>query len=370
MNYWQVYTFETFFVAVIIVACMVFSALFNTYIFIKVRKSRLLWRYLLVQAAFVVWLACKILELVSPAIDMMIFYLNLQHTASLILVPACFLFLLEIAVYDVERRLTLNVALVFFLSLLCAGYAFFFPSRYIAHFAPSLSFLLCTGCIFFNRHRIFAELSEVSLDAFMEGHEDAVVIFDRSGILMDHNQSAVNLTGWLNKQTNLNDFLENLCLSSVSENMSEANAAEQEPIEIRLEGPLGLRYYLYNRTIARNKKNKMVATVLSFHDVTEKTVLLQELELKNTELDRMNRELQNYLAVAARLEEEKEKNRVFQEIQETIGGRLTELIEEMEWIRSTEKSGEKPVVKKLDRVILRCRELMADIRLVVNQLLP
>ncbi len=370
MNYWEVYTFDTFFAALMIVICIVFSALFNTYIFIKVRKSMLLWKYLLVQGLLFIWLAGKIMELVAPTVAVMSFYLTLEHIAAILLVPAILLFIRGIARYNLGRRISLSFGLIFIIDIICITYVFLFPYSYAVHFAPSGCFLFFNGYALFNRQRIFAELSEVSLDVYMEEHEDAVVIFDRSGNLMDFNQSAGILFGWMEPTVALDYFLAKISESIVSGKIPEAYEVGQEPAEIGLEGPLGLRYYLFSRTIARNRKNMPVATVLSWHDVSRRTVLLQELEQKNTELDRLNSQLKNYLAVAARLEEEKEKNRVFLEIQETIGARLAGLIGELERMRETGKINEKPADEKLAAVTLRCRELMFEIRLSVNQLMP
>jgi len=99
-----------------------------------------------------------------------------------------------------------------------------------------------------------------------------------------------------------------------------------DSVEIGIEEAGMVRYYKCTGTMSKNKKNIPVAIILTFHDITKRTELLNELENKNKELDRLNEHLKDYIKAANQLEEEEEKNRASQEIQKTIGACIEKLL--------------------------------------------
>lgn len=371
MNYMDAYTTYTMSFAVMITACIIFSSLFNAHIMIKVRKTVLFWGHTLVQAVFLIWLSGKLLELVSPTLGIMNLYRTIQQIDRLFLVPALLLFLSGMYKYGVERKLIVYFYSVLFVVFACIVYAFFILSGFLTDFVPLLGFFAFNAYVFYNSKRIFVELSDVSIDVFMERLEDAVVIFDRSGKLLDYNQNAKVIIQSIEHIGTIDDFIEMVNERIISGNkLSAASDTSQKPEEICMEGSSGIRHYMYGITISKNKKNVPIATVLTFHDVTEKTILLHELENKNAELDSLNIQLKNYIAVANQLEEESEKNRAVLEIQETIGHSITELLIGLEALRTAGPRHERTVKEKLSEIIDKCREIMSEIRISVEKLLP
>jgi len=369
MDYMDVYTPYTLFFASIITICVMISALLNAYIAIKVRKDLLFWKHFLVQTVFLIWLCGKLLELVSPTQAFINMNLTVQKIGVSLLFPALLLFLFVPAKYKMDRKLIFRLCAVSVAVLVCAAAIFFSVPEWVLDFSPVCTFLLWNVVTFFQRRNIFAELSNMSIDAFMDKIEDAVLIFDRSQKLMDSNQNAKILFSFIDTTLTIEDFYCRINERIVSGNMLSAiDAACFEPTEIGLEVSGKTRYFQYCATTVKNKKNISSATILTFHDVTEKALLLRELEHKNARLDELNDALKNYIRVAHRLEDEQEKNRAVMEIQQTIGQSVAELLIGLEALKTVGSTQEETIKNKLSQMIENCRTVMSDIRQSVERL--
>ena len=331
----------------------------------------LYWAFVLVQLLLLIWLSGKLLALVSPTLEIRDVYLSLQQVGSLLLVPALLLFLYSLWKYGIDRTMIFSFCLISLTVFVCIAGTFFMSSGLIRDLLPLCTFLAVNIHALIVRSSLFAELSELSMDTFMEDLEDAVIIFDSCGNLLDFNKNAKTILQSINEMETLNNFVQRINEKIVSGKKLSASAdVRQEPAEADIMGPSGIKYYICGRTISRNKKNLPVATVFTFHDVTEKTILLHDLEGKNDELDRLNAQLKNHIAVANRLEEEKEKNRIIMEIQETIGHSITELLFALQVFKTAGTGHETAVKEKLSEIIDKCREIMSEIRISVEKLMP
>jgi len=330
----------------------------------------LYWAFALVQLLLLIWLSGKLLALVSPTLQIRDMYLYLQQIGSLLLVPAFLFFLYNLWKCGMNRTMIFSSCLIFCAVFVCIAGPFFRTSGLICDLMPLLAFMAVNMHAFYVRRSLFAELSELSMDTFMEELEDAVIIFNSRGNLLDFNQNAKNILKNIDEMETLNNFVQRINEKIVSGNrLSVSCDVRQEHVEIGIIEPSGIKYFICGRTISGNKKKFPVATVFTFHDVTEKTMLLHELEGKNDELDRLNAQLKNHIAVANRLEEEKEKNRAIIEIQETIGQSITELLFALQVFKAAGTGHETPVKEKLSEIIDKCREIMSEIRISVEKLM-
>jgi signal transduction histidine kinase len=366
----DVYTPYTLSFMMLITCCIIFSAGFNAYIVIKVRKTILFWEYIIIQALLLIWMSGKLLELVSPTIELMDIYIFLQKSVCILLLPAFLLFTAGLIRYSMGRKLMSGLIFVSFAILMSASYVCFGKNSFLSDFAAVFGFLVFNASFYLKRQSIFAELSEVSIDVFMEKLDDAVLIFDRDEKLIDFNKNAKALVHSLDNIETLKEFIEEVNKDLIAgEQIAAASNKCSKPVEIGVLGPSGEKYYIFNITMVENKKNMTVAVVLTFHDITEKTMLLIELGKKNAELDRLNTRLKDYISMANRLEEEREKNRAALEIQKTIGSSITELLMGLEVLRSIDSANEKTVREKLSETIDKCRSIMSEIRIAVEKLM-
>lgn len=370
MNLMDVYTPYTLSFMMLITCCIIFSGVFNSYIMVKVRKTILLWGYMLVQALLLMWMSGKLLEFVSPTIELRDTYIVLQKYVCIILLPAFLVFAAGMRRYSTGNELIPGLIFVFLVVLGCTIYAYYGNNRFFSDFAAVLGFLIFNAFTYIKRRGIFAELSDISIDVFMEKLDDAVLIFDSDEKLIDFNKNAEALVHGFEHIGKMNEFIEALNKELMT---GERIAAESdnclEPVEIGVLGPSGEKYYIFSITTVKNKRNVTVAVVLTFHDITENKMLLLELDKKNAELDCLNTRLKDYITMTSRLEEEREKNRAALEIQKTIGCSITGLLTELEILRSMDNANGRAVGEKLSETIDKCRFIMSEIRIAVEKLM-
>lgn len=363
MDYTTVYTFYGMLHAGLIVLCILFSAAFNGYLVTRARFGRQLWTYLSVQMVLLVWLVVKILTFTAPEPVLVDRYQWIQRFLAAVL-----MLLLMGVLYSLYRQKTDRKIQVLFIAIIAAiGGAVLYDrlsvSGYTTDFVPVVSFILFNGFVFLYRRRIFIELSALSIDMFMESLEDGVMIFDRSGALIDYNQNAIQLTGPFEAGETLTSFLHKLQTADKSGHIQMFET--DFPVEIFLSGE---RYYWLQKTVSTDRGGNPIATVFLCRNVTERTLRLRELSDKNDELDQLNAELENYIEVAALLEEEREKSRVARDMQQTLLKRITRIESELQTLQKKCCEDEDVILKQLDVLTESGRETMADIRSTVEKL--
>ncbi len=370
MNYMDVYTPYSLLFMVVVTICIMLSALLIAYFTVMTKRKYLFWCYLFVQTGLLVWLCSKILELIAPVQEIMLMHLRFQIVGVCLLIPALVLFYIALRKRKTGKKLLLHMIIVGIAILTCAAGAVLTVPKWIFDYSPICAFLLWNGFIFHKRRSIFTELSEISIDAFMERAEDAILIFDRSGKLMDCNRNAKVIFPFINNEYTIDCFNNYLRLQIISGSIFSAAAEnDAKPQEISLTYDGGTHYYMFAETELKNNKNLLIATILTFHNITEKTLLLAELEKKNLQLEELNGKLKDYIAVSHRLDVETEKNRAVMEIEETLGQHIAELLGDLETLEKTAQSESDDMIKeKLSQYIENGRSVMSDIRNTVESL--
>lgn len=368
MDYMDVYTPYTMVFMAAVTSCVMISALLAAYFAVKVRLNLLFWSCLCVQASLLIWLCGKTFELIAPVQKIILTQITVQKYGALLVVLVFLMF--SFSLIKRTNKLPFYAIIVGAVILACAACTILAVPKIFFDYSPICALLTWTIVVFYQRHNIFAELSDMSIDAFMEKADDAIVIFDRSGMIMDCNETAKCVFPAIGKNSTIDSFYDYLNVKIFPGGTSlPAVEDSQTQTEIGLECQDGLHYYLFSETLLKNKKNMPIATILTFHDVSEKTLLLNELEKKNMQLNKVNIELNNYITVSHRLEDEKEKNRAILEIQQTLGQSIAELLLGLEALRTADGQGQDDgVKKKLCEIINNCRSVMSDIRKSVENL--
>ncbi|MBS4032477.1 MAG: hypothetical protein KGZ63_13795 [Clostridiales bacterium] len=363
MNYMDVYTPYTLFFVAVITFCVMISALLCSYVAIKVRKDKLFWKHVFVQSALLIWLCGKLLELVSPTQAIMNTHLLVQRVAIFLLFPALLMLLLAVGKQKMDKKVLIRFHVTGIAALACAVSVFFFSiPEWVNDFLPACAFLIWNGFLFFQRSNIFVELSDMSIDVFMDRIEDAILIFDSSDSFIDCNHNAKIIFPFISEACTIRDFYCQLHKRIISGNIfSLPDHAFAEPTEIGVEDSGGIRYFMHFITTVRNKNSLPIATILTFNDVTEKNMLLNELEKKNARLEELNGALRSYIEVAHRLEDEREKTRALMDIQRAIGQSVAEILISLDAVKIVD--GQDDTIKdKLTEIIENCRKVMTDIR--------
>jgi len=365
----DVYTPYSLLFMVVVTICIILSALLIAYFTVMTKRKYLFWCYLFVQTCLLVWLCSKILELIAPVQEIMLIHLKFQIVGVCLLIPALVLFYIALRKRKTGKKLRLYIIIAGIAILTCAAGAVLTVPKWIFDYSPICAFLLWNGFIFHKRRSIFTELSEMSIDAFMERAEDAILIFDRAGKLMDYNRHAKVIFPFINNEYTIDCFNSYLRLQIISGSIISAAKNDAKPQEISLTYDGSTHYYMFAQTELKNNKNLLIATILTFHDITEMTLLVDELEKKNLQLEELNSKLKDYIAVSHRLDVETEKNRAVMKIEETLGQHIAELLGDLETLEKTADSESDDMIKeKLSQYIENGRSVMSDIRNTVESL--
>lgn len=366
MRILYVYTAYTLFFMALLTACVIVTALLGTYLAVKVRKDALFFSYLLTQAALLMLVGAKLLELVSPVQPTADLYLSFQQVSVRLIVPALLLFPAALFFSRKSRRLEL-LSLIF--TLTAAACLILIPTgmKWARDGAPAAALLIWTSFVFFWRKEIFAELSELAVDTFMDKIEDAVLIFDPARKLIDLNRKARTMFPVLSASSTADELFR--CIDSRRESdapLLSLEAAGSGPATFGMREGSGVGYFQF-RTAEVKQNGEKRATVVTFHDVTERTVLLLELEEKNAELQRLNEDLKRSIDVTGLLAGEEEKERSWAVVQEKIGRSIEKLQDELEALEACAAAHDESVAERLDRMIESCRTVMSAIRKSVEE---
>lgn len=206
--------------------------------------------------------------------------------------------------------------------------------------------LICLGLfLLLGRHVLFRELSPFSIGRLMAEHDDAIIISDIGGRLLEANKQAYRLMPYLEEQICFSDFTDAACRT-----------------EIVLTLPDGCRNFQLSSSQVKDKKARIRAAVITLRDITEMTLLERELNQKRNELEIMNRKLRDYLNAAEKLLEEEQKSKMIGEIQDTIGLRVEQLLTELDSALALTDQEQITILSE------KCRSILNDVRIVVHRL--
>ncbi len=342
-------------------ACVTIGAFLFAYGLVKAEKGFLFWSLVAALVGLLFLPAAGLLALVSPSVELRDVYLGLRRS-----VAAFDVFPLLCVFFCAYRRgcgirSCGATGLVFLIHIACVFSLLEGKAGVLADYLPVLDFCAFSVFLLFFGRGMFAELSPVSTDNFMQELDDMVLIFDKSGRLADANGQAKRLWPFLREGLTLDEFFENLKRTGAFRKLDEENgAARHEEVAFPVSG--AIRHYQYGETCVSDKKGRVRATVLNFHDVTEKSLLEKELEEKNGELEKLNIRLKAFLDTAEMLVEEEQKARAAKDLKETAGSRIESLVSELEALSRGDAR------ERLPELIESCREAMCDVRSAMQKL--
>jgi signal transduction histidine kinase len=357
-----------------ITACVVCAGIINTYVLSTAKKTLLLAFYAAAASIMLFWPIVKLLEIVSPTAEIRTVYVNIQFVIALLFVVVLLgfvvsMYLKKIFSHQVLIALLMGVVLIMVITKLYFVYQHILISTGIL-----LAMLMGINLtIFFNRFKIFPEM-EISLDNIVENVKDRVAVFDLHGTLIDKNLRALENTLIPTSNIALEFFVEQIntfAKQSVLE-INKIRSLEDDSYEneVCIEMAGQLTYYIFTASALKNKRSEKVGTVCTLRDITENKLISLELDQKNKDLKSLNLELENYISLADSLAEEKERAQIAREINSTIGQKLTEILSVLEVIKLTGQEDAAIFEKPLNEAIASCREVLAEIRVVVSRLIP
>lgn len=362
IDYYAAYSPYAMLLIANIIACIVFGAFLCAYGVVKVGKGFLFWVVVITLLGFLCMPVLEFMALVSPSLKLQDLYLILQRFIALFAtVPLLFI---PFGMYSGGSWLKQYGAfgVVFLIHIICVFYLWQNTSGILTDYLPVLDFGAFSIFLILSRRSLFVELSHVSIDNFMQELDDIVLIFEKSGKLIDANEQAKELWPFLHDGLQINEFLENLKAITISSRFTEKNGIMQHE-EVVLSFSTCIRHYQYSTTKVKDKRGSIRVTVLNFHNITEKSLLEKELAEKNAELEKLNIQLKTFLDTAEKLVEEEQKAKATKDIKETVGNKIEKLLSELESINSFDEQEKLPVL------IENCRKVMAGVRLAMQKLM-
>ncbi len=178
-------------------------------------------------------------------------------------------------------------------------------------------------------------------DTFNNIDEAVVIIDDFTNRILDYNKTfskTFSVYTDLKKNIRIELFVEHIKKYMLeSQNVFDVNILNQR-VEKHIAGELILdmstkRSYELNIRPITSNTNKILGRIVTFLDISKYKDLLDEINQKNDELiktnsalDENNKKLNNYLETVEKLAVANERNRVSQEIHDTLGHTLTIMI--------------------------------------------
>lgn len=221
LDYYAAYSYYAMPLIAATIACIIFAAFLCAYGVVKVGKGFLLWLIIITLLGLLCLPVMGFMALVSPSLELQGLYLTLQRFIALfVTVP-----LLGISFSMYRRGCNLKqygmFGLVFLTHIMCVLSLWNNNSGVLADYLPVLDFGVFSIFLILARHSIFVELSPVSLDNFMQELDDMILIFEKSGKLIDANLQAKKTWPFLQDGLTMDEFLDNLQTLTVSKKGSQ-----------------------------------------------------------------------------------------------------------------------------------------------------
>jgi PAS domain-containing protein len=238
----------------------------------------------------------------------------------------------------------------------------------ISVFAPGLIALLAI-----LRRELFPEIEKSALESSVHDLGDPIAVFDLRGRLVDSGTTKLAGVLPLSGSPTIEAFIE--CVGAQVEAGRFFRGTEIEGLtpgspgrEIALRGSDGHCWYIAYANHVVDARGKRLGTVFSFYDVSLLKRLEAELAEGNVRFASANAELRDYLAIADRLEEERERRFVLDGVHRSLGPTLDDLrVALISALARIEEGDPQPF---LDGLIAQSRGIMGTIRAAVSRLMP
>lgn len=208
----------------------------------------------------------------------------------------------------------------------------------------------------------FLNVMPVALRKAFDTVEGAIVFIDNAGLIIDYNYAFHNFFIDFTYRKSIEDFIcfikSRMITDKDSKELLKAiKTGVDRPVsgEIRLEKPKNIIFRVSVQPV-KGKIGNVVGYVISFIDITQYRDLVAKLEKKNNELAHSNAMLKLYAMTVEELAVEKERNRVAQDMHDSLGHKLNLLIKMQEAaIYACGKNNEKTleIIKKSNDIAVQ-----------------
>lgn len=236
------------------------------------------------------------------------------------------------------------------------------------------------------RHNFLNIMPDALKKAF-ESMKEAAVITDSDNIVVDFNKEFEKIFGksfGVHKNDNIRYFMSyilNMSNNNQTDLLNKVISKKTAPFTIEIEVDLESKKVLnINFAPIINSKGLYIGEIVSFNDITEYKNLLEEINDKNSELTAMNEELTaineeltdanqrltEYVEVVEELSYQKERNRIAQEVHDTLGHTLTSVMVLMKVGKISMNKDMREAQDKLEQAVEIAAEGLEQLRFVAS----
>jgi hypothetical protein len=228
---------------------------------------------------------------------------------------------------------------------------------------------------FFGIHYQMLDDIPKLLDYIIDNMKDGMVILDGDLEIVDYNEKffarLFDMRMCHNLECFLGKFNEITTDKKVMKDIHESVLHRFEDIIVGdMEVLINYRFYRYNYHISkvRDKRNQQIATMITFHDMTEIQELTQAIEEKNKLLIIANQQLKRHMENVSQLFVEKERKQLFDQINDTLGHSMIEVLALLELsVLMIDKNNEpSSIIRKLEDTTDRARKTLTEIRMAMS----
>lgn len=353
--------FGLFWITTFVSVLMVVLVLQNTYLYLRIRSSRASLAYLILQGLLLLWAIMRLAEAYAPTPDTLANNCLLQILfIALILLFYIFLLWNPAKILHGSRQIILSAIVLVGLLIITdlSGY-----KTFLYYTIPVISAEVLTLFMWFHIRSARFGFTELSLKSVIQSMGDCILVLDLKHRIMDANLAFFEPVFGQKKPWTYMDFCRQL---SIEEIVSEKERQILSDL-LNAEGEQEINFLINTHALTctcktvllHNAKGDRIGLMISFHNITAHSQLRQELEDKKQELITINNELQDFILVVNRLEEEKVKREISLRIQNSIGQEIMELLTMLEVAKLKTDSTS---VHELELAVEACRKLIGRIR--------
>lgn len=223
----------------------------------------------------------------------------------------------------------------------------------------------------------FLDILPIVLTDVVESVDDGFLVVNLDGMLEDYSVAFLNRFIPVHECKNLDDVIR--AFEEITDNrVALTNLAYSLNVkrdhyvsgELKLTELPGGTTLQYTSKAINDVYNVKIATIITFHDITELQKLYTALDEKKSELMLAKERLENHLSTVQMLTVETERNRLMAEVHDTLGHSMTEvlaLLEKCDMVLGEQQWEDDKAEAVLIETIDRSREGLAQIRASVSK---
>ncbi len=222
----------------------------------------------------------------------------------------------------------------------------------------------------------FLDILPYTLKEAVQFIDDGYMVFDVEGNLETYNQLFFNRIGDLDRCRDIEDVVL-MMGAEVPNSMALENLKYSLNVDLGafISGELvfeleeGNEYIQYTTKAIRDNAGIKVASIVTFHNLTELQNLYQTLENKKNQLIEAKNQLEAHILTVQELSVANERNRLMAQVHDTLGHSMAEvlaLLEQCEMILSDDMPDEQRSKQVIQNALKESRRSLAEIREAVS----